>query len=123
MTSTPQQEAAIADLKRWLSPGSTVWTVRRNTSKSGLSHWFDLYAIQDNEPIRLTYLVCVACGYSYSTKWEALKTQGAGMDMGFQTVYSLGCTLWPTGTAEPHSTRNGEPDRHGGYALKHRWLG
>ena len=38
------------------------------------------------------------------------------MDMGFQAVYCLGLSLWPDGTPEPHSTRNGEPDTNGGYA-------
>jgi len=123
VNKNPQQQAAIADLKKWLSPGSTVWTVQRHTSKSCLSHWIDLYTIQDNEPIRLTYLVCVACGYSYCSKREALKTQGGGMDMGFQDVYDLGSTLWPDCTDAPHRIRTGEPDSHGGYALSHRWLG
>lgn len=51
-----------------------------------------------------------------------IKCDGCGMDMGFQLVYSLGRTLWPLGTHEPHGKRNGQPDREGGYALKHRWL-
>jgi len=44
------------------------------------------------------------------------------IDMGFHVVYNLGRTLWPEGTPEPHGTRNGEPDRDGGYALNHQWL-
>ena len=47
---------------------------------------------------------------------------GCGMDMGFHVVYNLGRAMWPDGTPDPHGTRNGEPDRDGGYALKHRWL-
>jgi hypothetical protein len=35
---------------------------------------------------------------------------------------NLGATLWPDGTPEPHGTHNGQPDRAGGYALKHQWL-
>ena len=56
-------------------------------------------------------------------KREALKTQGCGMDMAFDAVYTLGSSLWPLGTPTPHSTRNGEPDTCGGYALNHRSLG
>lgn len=58
-------------------------------------------------------------------KWDdrgGLKIGGCGMDMGFHAVYGLGSMLWPNGTKKPHSSRNGEPDRAGGYALKHRWL-
>lgn len=53
---------------------------------------------------------------------DAIRVGGAGMDMGFHLVYSLGSALWPDGTKKPHGTRNGEPDRAGGYALKHQWL-
>jgi hypothetical protein len=42
--------------------------------------------------------------------------------MGFAAVYNLGYALWPNGTPEPHGTRNGVPDRDGGYALKQCWL-
>ena len=41
-------------------------------------------------------------------------------DMAFDAVYSPGMAMWPQGTAKPHSTRNGEPDTCGGYALNHR---
>lgn len=42
---------------------------------------------------------------------------GYGYSKSFQIGYSLGCMLWPEGTPEPHGTRNGEPDRAGGYAI------
>ena len=119
----PQQEAAIGELHSYLKPGSNVFSVWRHTSPSGMTRWFDFYAIIDNEPIRLTYLMCVACGFKYDTNRNALKTQGCGMDMAFDAVYSLGMAMWPQGTAAPHSTRNGEPDTCGGYALNHRSMG
>ena len=119
----PQQEAAIGELHMYLKPGSNVFSVWRHTSPSGMTYWFDFYTIIDNEPIRLTYLMCVACGFKYDIYREALKTQGCGMDMAFDAVYNLGMAMWPQGTAEPHSTRNGEPDTCGGYALNHRSLG
>ena len=53
---------------------------------------------------------------------QGIRVSGSGMDMGFELVYRLGCYLWPKGTPKPHSHRNGEPDRSGGYALKHSWL-
>lgn len=58
-------------------------------------------------------------------KWHdksGIAIGGCGMDMGFSLVYDLGRTLWPNGTPKAHSTRNGEPDRDGGYALKHQWI-
>lgn len=121
MSLNPQQVAAANDLKRWLQPGATVYTTLRHVSKSGMNRWIDFYTYVDNQPIRLTYLVALVCEYKYDIKREALKVQGGGMDMGFSVVYNLGCALWPTGTSEPHGTRNGEPDYHGGYALRHSW--
>lgn len=47
---------------------------------------------------------------------------GAGMDMGFALVYSIGRAIWPNGTSKPHGRRNGEPDSDGGYALNHEWI-
>ena len=123
MTRNPQQEEAAGTLLRWLKPGSSVWTVLRHVSPSGMTRWLDLYVIDsDGEPIRLTYQTCLLTGYRYDTNREALKIQGCGMDMGFQAVYNLGEALWPAGTSEPHGTRNGEPDSTGGYALRQRWL-
>lgn len=69
----------------------------------------------------ISYLAADLPGY----KWDdrgGLKIGGCGMDMGFHAVYSLGSMMWPNGTKMPHSTRNGKPDRAGGYALKHQWL-
>ena len=113
-----QQEAAIGELHSYLKPKSNVFSVWRHTSASGMTRWFDFYTIIDNEPIRLTYLMCVACGYKYDTKREALKTEKA-----WEAVYSLGLAMWPQGTPEPHGTRNGKPDSNGGYALNHRSMG
>ena len=123
MSLNHQQLAAQQDLLKWLKPGATVWTVLRHVSASNMTRWIDLYVIDsDGEPIRLTYLACILTGYKYSTKHEAMKLEGCGMDMGFQAVYTLGEHLWPAGTSEPHGTRNGVPDIVGGYALKQRWL-
>ena len=121
-TQNKQELAALADLHALLKPGSTIWSLNRHTSASGMTHCFDFYTIQANELIRLTYLICVVCDYKQHPKHGGLKTTGCGMDMAFQVVYNLGVTMWPKGTSTPHSTRNGEPDTCGGYAFHHRHL-
>lgn len=68
------------------------------------------------------YLAAKAMGDNYDSDRSGIKSSGCGMDMGFALVYSLGATIWPKGTPKPHGKRNGEPDREGGYALKHSWL-
>ena len=121
-TINQQQQAALTFLHQLLQPGSTIWSLHRHSSASGMTHWFDFYTIRDNELLSLTHFICVACGYAHDPKRGALKTTGGGMDMAFHTIYNLGQAMWPEGTPEPHGTRNGEPDTVGGYAFHHRHL-
>ena len=121
-TLNQAQQAALTQLHQLLQPGSTIWSLHRHSSASGMTHWFDFYTIRDNELFSLTHLICVACDYTHDPKHGALKTTGGGMDMAFNTIYNLGHAMWPDGTPEPHGTRNGQPDTVGGYAFHHRHL-
>lgn len=68
------------------------------------------------------WLAAKALDYRHDADRAGIAIGGGGMDMGFQLVYNLGRTLWPKGTKKPHGTRNGVPDRDGGYAIKQTWL-
>ncbi len=68
------------------------------------------------------WMAAEAMGDKYDRDRGGIKIGGCGQDMGFTLVYALGRTLWPNGTKKPHSSRNRQPDRDGGYALKHSWL-
>ena len=76
---------------------------------------------RDGDICDITYHAARAMGGSIA-KDGGIRVPGCGMDMGFALIYNLGAVLWPNGTPEPHSTRNGEPDNDGGYALKQRWI-
>jgi hypothetical protein len=122
-----EREEARAALLEILKPGSRVYTICHHVSQSGMMRVLSLYvALVDDkgQPYirRIDWLACKAAGFTYSDKHEGLRMGGCGMDMGFHAVYSLGQALWPEGTPEPHSTRNGEPDSNGGYALQHSWM-
>jgi hypothetical protein len=123
MSKVSKQERAdaIESLRRFLSPGSTVYYTLRTVSKSGMRRTLDFYTVSDGRILRLTGLISRATGYSLNKNAE-LVVGGCGFDAGFEVVYNLGATLWPAGTAEPHGTRNGEPDSTGGYALWGGWL-
>jgi hypothetical protein len=94
-----------------------------------------LYKIEEDTPLRLTYMVAKALDWPYNVKHEGLRVDGAGMDMGFHAVHSLGYVLFPDGfectgdrcPSNDHSNgdRNYEPHHHtsGGYALRQRWMG
>lgn len=110
----------LRDLK--IKPGETVYTVLRHVSASGMSRTIDVFIVRKGAPIRLSHLIAAVTGYGFDRDRIGVKMSGAGMDMGFEIVYTLGCKLWPKGTRRPHGTRNGEPDRNGGYALRHSWF-
>lgn len=125
---------AIAKLRDWLKPGDTVFTLVRSVSASGMSRTMDLYVIREGEPLRVTWSVCDACGFTYDRKREALKVSGCGMDMGFHVVYSLSRVLFADGftcagdkcPSNDHSNgdRDYTPHHHSdpGYALRQRWM-
>lgn len=123
----PDYEAQLANLRKWLAPGDTVYTILRHVSSSGMSRDISLVTLSTDEKgapfIRhLDYSAGIVLGYTRQTRREGLRVGGCGMDMGFHLVYSLGEMLWPNGTDKPHGRRNGEPDSAGGYALRHSWL-
>lgn len=149
MTSKAKQqerEEAIIRLRAELAPGDTVYTVLRHRSASGMSRSISCVIIKDNKPLDISWLVARALDYRIDDKNDGIKVGGAGMDMGFHVVYSLGYTLFPDGFdcigegcpsndhtnywgAKDRAERDGlpvpeMPTRHesGGYALNHRWL-
>ena len=133
-TTKAEQEAARAKLRELLPPGSTVHTVVRHVSKSGMQRSISCYVIRDNEPRWLDSLVAMAAGYPFDAKREAVKIGGCGMDMGFAIVYDLAYSLWGKNfscigegcPSNDHSNgdRDYTPHAHsdGGYALRQRWL-
>lgn len=120
------RQQAIDQLKRDLKPGDRVYTILRHVSASGMQRRISLcipYTHLDGQTgvAIIDHSVAIAIDAKLHPKGGII-INGCGMDMGFELVYRLGCALWPNGTDEPHGTRNGEPDREGGYALKHQWL-
>jgi hypothetical protein len=135
--STKQQTEkaeAIKELRKMIKPGTTVYTVLRHVSSSGMTRGIDLYIIRKGELVWITAYAGQAIGSPQSMKdWRenrGLRVGGCGMDMGFHLVYSLGYALFPKGfipaKAGRSMGRNGTPatelDKDGGYALNHKWL-
>ena len=106
-----ERVALIDELRELCPSGSTVYTVLRSVSASGMSRKLDLYVIRDNEPSRITWHVCRlgVAGMSYDLRAEAARIAGAGMDMGFHAVYSLSSVLHV-------------PADQAGYKLHQRWM-
>lgn len=100
----------------------TVHTILTHCARSGMSRSIRLVVCGPDGPHDITHHAARLIGAKIDEKHGGLKMGGCGSDMGFEAVYALGYALFPNGTPEPHSKRNGEPDRDGGYAITHRWM-
>lgn len=105
-------------LLKIIKPGTTVYTVLRHVSNSGMQRRIDVFVIDENRISCISGFVSGLTHYQLHASKPGLVANGCGMDMGYAIVHALGNALWPT----PHGTRNGEPDSSGGYALRHEWL-
>ena len=111
-----QKQEAIDFLRKVLPAGSTVYTVLKNVSRSGMSR--DIAVLQaympDTDAKQTTPTIDNLSWYishaldrkpvDMGNGW-AVRETGCGMDMGFHLVYSLGQLL-----------------HESGYALNQRWL-
>src|SRR6185369_5751974 len=90
------QLQCIANLRKILKPGDTVYTVLRHVSRSGMMRRIDLYA--NNPDGGLIYLSGYAAGaLDYPRPDNGIKVSGCGMDMGFHLVYNLSRTIFSDG--------------------------
>ena len=84
-----------------LPKGTTLYTVLRRVSRSGMTRVIDVKVInKDSEPrnvIVQEFMYC-AKGCDQEAKWGGnYKVTGCGMDMGFWLVYELGCLVHDDG--------------------------
>ena len=110
-----------AELLKLIAPGATIYTQLRHASASGMQRRISLHVVHDGG-IRCIDTMAADLMGDKIHKAGGIVANGCGMDMGFHLVYCLGASLWPEGTPEPHSTRNGVADSAGGYAISHEWL-
>ena len=99
--SKADQQAAIEELRTMLPPGSTVTTVLRHVSKSGMSRDIDCFKLGhfgEDHHAWLSRLIGKATGgHMLRNKQNALRISGCGMDMGFAIVYELSYALYRDG--------------------------
>lgn len=113
MTKINQAELdrQIESLRKWFPKGSTVYTILRKVSASGMSRQISIVALLvDGEKVvdlHPNYAVAAVTGFRLNSKGshDALIVGGCGMDMGFHVVSRLAEVLY------------------GDYrTLSHRWL-
>jgi hypothetical protein len=135
-----ERSEAINALRKALKPGAEICFVVTHVARSGMQRSIEFYIpcmskywdTNKHKTLggyrrrmsieRITWEMSRVLGYRIDQKHGGLIVGGCGMDMGFHCVYNLGRYLWPKGTKASHSTRNGQPDSDGGYALKSRQI-
>jgi hypothetical protein len=137
MKQSQEQIDAIAELREWLKPGDTVFTILRHVSRSGMQREISVVINRDGAMLHPNWSVAKALGYRQG-KSDGIIMGGCGMDMGFHLVYNLSRVLFPDGftcagrdaaarcPSNDHNNgdRNYAPHAHkdGGYALRREWL-
>lgn len=103
------KQEAIERLREWYPKGSTVYTILRHCSRSGMQRTIGMVSVscEGGKPSFLhpNYATAQALGLSEDRRRDGVKVRGCGMDMGFDLAYNLGHVLYGDG-----------------YALKHQWL-
>jgi hypothetical protein len=113
-----QKALEIEDAKKqllahYVSEGSTVYTVLRSVSSSGMSRTLSLKVAKDGKILDLTYYAGTVLDWPIVevNGSRALRVGGCGMDMGFHTVYTLSRVLF----------REEGETKDAGYLLNHAW--
>ena len=126
---TAEQEETKTKLLELIEPGSTIYTILRHVSASGMSRVIDVLMIGGEGKIyNIAYNVAKLLDDKLDKKYDGIKIGGCGMDMGYHIVHSLGNALFGVGEEVKkfkHKTgRNGDKgyETTGGYLLEHKWL-
>lgn len=90
-----------------------IHTITRHVSASGITRDISLIYVTASSIYNITYSAALALGWPLSEKsgYRAIRVSGAGMDMGFHTVYTLSNVLY-----------RGAVEGDAGYYLKQEWL-
>ena len=112
------KQEAIDHLRKYLKPGSRVYTSLKSVSSSGMSRRIECYIpVVLNEETgelgiyNISYYVARVLDRNRND--TGILCSGCGMDMGFELVYSLSWELF----------RNDFDSHHdASYALTHSWM-
>ena len=106
-----QDQAREKLLEHYLTAGSSVYTLLRSRSASGMSRTMSVFVADGNQILDITYYTAQALGEKLVEVdgYRAIRQNGGGMDMGFNLVYNLSSVLF-------------KGEERAGYILKQSWL-
>ena len=107
-TKATEKAEAIAKLRELLPPGSTVYTILRHVSRSGMQRKVSVVVFKDGYDLHPNWSVSKAIGIRLdrSGGHDALVMNGCGYDVGYEIVEHLNYAL----------------EYKGDNALRQRWL-
>ena len=119
MSKTKKQKAedcgfALDYFRTHFPAGSTLYTVLGDVSRSGMARTIKLIGTVDGVPVDLSTFASWALAWPMARDGSGVRVSGAGMDMGFYLVYSLGRHVWPD--FDQHA------DESQPYPYAQRWL-
>jgi hypothetical protein len=101
-----EKEQQKANLRRWIPEGSTVYTILRSVSASGMSRSVSVVVFdkETGQPFHPNYATSKALGYRLVSKngHDALKIGGCGFDAGHDIVYGISMLLYGKQNALRH---------------------
>jgi hypothetical protein len=89
------RDEAIARLRQMLPAGTTVFTILRSVSRSGMKREIDVlcWDSTSKEPVVFSWLAGLALDHRLSKTCKAVVVPGTGMDMEFCLVSNLSHAL------------------------------
>lgn len=84
------REFALNYFRTFFPVGSTLYTVVVNVSRSGMARTIKLIGARDSGLDCLSVLASRVLDWPMARDGSGVRIHGAGMDMGFYLVYSLG---------------------------------
>lgn len=90
---------SLAKLREIAPAGTTLYTLLRHTSQSGMTRYISVFVIRDGEPVMIDYLIKGAGIASFAKREGLVVTEQPGMDMGFDLVYDVADRVYGKGDA------------------------
>jgi hypothetical protein len=100
-TTKQEKQEQIEKLREWMPEGSTIYTILRYVSASGMMRCVSVVVFdkETGRPFHPNYSTAKAIGYKLTTKngTDCLKIGGCGFDAGHDVVYALSHAIYGNG--------------------------
>jgi len=123
MTESTEIKTTRKELRKMLKPNTTIYTITRHVSQSGMMRHISAFVIYKSKLVSLDWYIEKMGIAKRSKTANGLIVGGCGMDMHFWLTYELGHMVYPKGfkLTKGMYGRNGDTsgyEKDGGYAFR-----